>query len=213
MSTPEAPTDPSGRLVLVVARHGATAAAPPGVDADAFAAACLADTYEVAADLAGVGAGICGAAGAELLWPGDVRLPDVATLASLAHALSRLEPQVGSIREVVLLPADLPDLPGLVLAKVFRALLRHPMVVAPERDGAGCAALGLVLPLAEGLGGLPLDLDRRPRPAAQRVFVGAAPAWPRLRSPDATSRLDPGLEGWEQTRALLEGRPIGARGR
>ncbi|WP_284454825.1 hypothetical protein [Actinomadura madurae] len=35
------------------------------------------------------------------------------------------------------------------------------------------------------------------------------PAWHRLRTLDDLRLLDPGLEGWENTRALLEGHPLG----
>jgi hypothetical protein len=34
------------------------------------------------------------------------------------------------------------------------------------------------------------------------------PGWHRLRTPDDLRLLDPGLEGWENTRALLEGHPL-----
>jgi hypothetical protein len=39
-----------------------------------------------------------------------------------------------------------------------------------------------------------------------RRLVAITPDWHRLRRPEAVHRLDPGLEGWEQTRYLLTGR-------
>ena len=41
-------------------------------------------------------------------------------------------------------------------------------------------------------------------PAAE--LVQSTPDWHRLRGPAAVQRLDPALEGWEETRALLSTR-------
>jgi len=207
------PARRSRRLALVLAWHCATAATPPGVDSTAFADSCLADSYEVLADLVGVTSGIVGddASLEELLWPGALWLP---VAPGSRPPTSQLASQLtGRADQLVLIPADVPDLPGLVIAKVFKALQRAEVCVCPERGGTGCAALGLRLPWA---GWLPdLDLERNPlaqlrtlAPAGTRVAVG--PDWPRLRSVGAIARLDPGLEGWESTRALLSGVPLGS---
>jgi len=193
------------RLVLVLARYDAAGAAPPGVDPAAFAGACLADTYEVAADLVGARSGIVGPPPLdELLWPTSVRLDDTG-LADLLGACAELAD------EVVLVPADVPDLPGLVLAKQLKVLHRADVAVAPERGGPGCVALGFRLPMAAWLPLADLDLDLDPRstlraaaPAGARVET--TPDWHRLRGAAAVHRLDPALEGWEETRALLSGR-------
>jgi hypothetical protein len=203
-----APTQPR-RVALVLSRYGAGPAAPAGVDPAALASAALADSYEVLADLVGVGSGIAGPpAVAELLWPGGLRLPDV-EIAELAALL------VEDADELVVVAADAPDLPGLVLAKIFKVLHRSDAVVAPARGGGGCVALGLRLPLAPWLVGLSLRLDedlteslRAAAPA--RSLVAEAPDWHRLRTPSDLRRLDPGLEGWEETRALLAARQSGA---
>ncbi len=130
------------RAVLVLARHAATAAAPPGLDPAALARAVLADSYEVVADLVGVRSGIAGDADtADLLWPGALHVPD----APVAVLAATLAPEVD---ELVVVPGDAPDLPGLVLAKVFKVLHRSDVVLAPERGGTGCVALGVRLPLA-----------------------------------------------------------------
>lgn len=195
---------------MVQARHAARGAAPPGVDAAAFARACLADTYEVAAALIGVDAAIAGPADvAALLYPGDVRYPQGTMPALLATCSA-------SADEVVLVPADVPDLPGLVLAKLFRVLHRTDVAVAPERGGPGCVALGIRLPAASWLPLDALDLDVDPRSmlaaAAPRPdAVAVTPDWHRLRGPAAVHRLDPALEGWEETRALLSGTGPGGR--
>ncbi len=39
--------------------------------------------------------------------------------------------------------------------------------------------------------------------APDRSRVAVAPDWHRLRTPADLARLDPGLEGWEETRVLL----------
>ena len=192
------------RLVLVLARHDAGGAAPPGVAPAAFAPACLTDTYEVAADLVGAASGLVGPPELdELLWPGSVRLDD----RGLPDLLERCADLAD---EVVLVPADVPDLPGLVLAKQLKVLHRTDVAVAPERGGPGCVALGFRLPVAPWvpLDRLDLDVDPRPLLAAASPAPGlveTTPDWHRLRGPAAVHRLDPALEGWEETRALLSG--------
>jgi hypothetical protein len=196
------------RLAVVVARYGAAPGTPPGVDPEAFATACLADSYEVAADLTGVRAGIAGPREvADLLWPADDWWSGEISLPALAGQLSE------GADELVLLAADVPDLPGLVLAKIFKALRHADVVVAPERRGEGCVAVGLRLPMAGWIPVDALDLDRNPYPqllaaAPSRRLCALAPDWHRLRTPSAVHLLDPGLEGWEQTRALLSGSPL-----
>ncbi|WP_375425292.1 DUF2064 domain-containing protein [uncultured Friedmanniella sp.] len=204
------PAGPPRRVALVLARYGAGPAAPTGVSPAELARAALADSYEVLADLVGVRSGIAGpAAVTTLLWPGGLRRPDV-SVGELASGLA------GEADELVVVAADVPDLPALVLAKAFKVLHRSDAVVAPARTGGGCVALGLRLPLARWLAGMDLDLDadlvaRLTAAAPARGLVAAAPDWHRLRTPADLRRLDPGLEGWEETRALLEGTPGSSR--
>jgi hypothetical protein len=194
------------RAAVVLARYGASSAAPEGIDPASFAAASLLDCYEVVADLIGVKSGIAGPPSvADMLWPGALHLPTDITVGAMADQLG------GVADELVVLPADLPDLPGLVLAKLFKVLHRTDIAIAPERAGAGCAAIGVSLPLAEWIPDDAFDLDHNPYPrlstiAPRRSRWALAPTWHRLRTPADVSRLDPGLEGWEETRALLEGR-------
>ena len=193
---------PRRRLVLVLARYDAAGAAPPGVDAAAFARACLADTYEVAADLIDARSGLVGPPDLdELLWPDSLRFDED----GVAELLRRCA-EVAD--EVVLVPADVPDLPGLVLAKQLKVLHRADVAVAPERDGPGCVALGVRLPVADWVPLEHLDLDLDPRSilraaAPSAGLVETTPDWHRLRGPTAVHRLDPALEGWDETRALL----------
>ena len=196
------------RLVLVVARYDAAGAAPPGVDRSAFARACLADTYEVASDLVGARSGLVGGPELDdLLWRGSPRFDDVG-LDVLLDACAELAD------EVVLVPADVPDLPGLALAKQLKVLHRADVAVAPEHDGPGCVALGFRLPVAAWVPLAHLDLDLDPRSTLEQVapspgLVETTPEWHRLRGPAAVHLLDPSLEGWEETRALLSSRTRG----
>jgi hypothetical protein len=196
------------RAAVVLARYEASIAAPEGIDRASFAEACLLDCYEVVADLIGVKSGVAGPPSvADMLWPGALHLPADITMSALADRLSEVAD------ELVVLPADLPDLPGLVLAKLFKVLHRTDIAIAPERSGIGCAAIGVSLPLAAWIPDDAFDLDHNPYPrlsdiAPRRSRCVLTPAWHRLRTPADVSRLDPGLEGWEETRALLAGRAL-----
>ena len=191
------------RVAIVLARYGASQASPEGIDSSAFANACLLDSYEVVADLIGVASGIAGPDSvADMLWPGALHLPADITVPTLAAQLS------GTADELVVVPADLPDLPGLVLAKLFKVLHRTDIAIAPEQGGDGCAAIGASLPLANWIPEDAFDLDHNPferlsAAAPRKSRCTLAPAWHRLRTPNDLRRLDPGLEGWEETRALL----------
>jgi hypothetical protein len=198
-------TEPAARrrVAVVLARHDASAAAPEGIDSEAFAAACLLDSYEVLADLIEVRSGIAGPTSvADILWPGAMHLPPDITVPTLAGLLSE------EADELVVVPADVPDLPGLVLAKLFKVLHRSDIAIAPERIGTGCVAIGMSLPIADWIPEDAFDLDRNPFTrlsaiAPRRSRCTLTPSWHRLRTPVDVQRLDPGLEGWEETRALL----------
>ena len=198
------------RVAIVLARYDASRAAPKGLDPAAFASACLLDSYEVVADLFGVTSGIAGPLSVgEMLWPGALHLPADITVPAIARQLA------GEADELVVVPADMPDLPGLVLAKLFKVLHRTEIAVAPERGGDGCAAIGVSLPLATWIPDDAFELDHNPADllstaAPRRSCYARAPAWHRLRTPADVARLDPGLEGWEETRALLAGRSLAA---
>ena len=200
------------RLAVVLARHDAIGGTPPGIDPAQFATACLADTYEVVSGLTEVESGIAGrpATISDLLWPGDRSWSADITVPDLAVAVS------GDIDELVVVPADTPDLPALVLAKVFKALQRADIVIAPEHAGGGCVAIGLALPMAGWIPASALDLDgasisQLQAAAPRRNRWALAPEWHRVRTPISVHQLDPGLEGWEQTRALLSGAPLTIR--
>jgi hypothetical protein len=203
-------TEPAARrrVAVVLARYDASRAAPDGIDPAAFAGACLLDSYEVVADLIGVTSGIAGPRSVtEMLWPGALHLATDISVPAMARQLSE------AAEELVVLPADVPDLPGLVLAKLFKVLHRTDIAIAPEQAGNGCAAIGVSLPLADWIPEDPFDLDHNPFArlsaiAPRRSRCTLTPAWHRLRTPSDVTRLDPGLEGWEETRTLLAGRAL-----
>lgn len=206
----------TARFAAVLAVRPAGHEAPPGVDPDELWLAMLEDTYEVVADLAGVTAALVldppdQSAAEAVTWPGTpiVRAADPA---AAARALHELGADVAA-----LVAPDAPDLPGLLIGKLFRALSHAPAAVCPSTTG-GLVAVAVRLPLPDWLAAaLPAlgpaltapDALERLRSAAPRSgMVQQAPAWHRLRGPAELGLLDPGLEGWENTRALLAGRPL-----
>jgi hypothetical protein len=112
--------------------------------------------------------------------------------------------------QAVLLAGDAPDLPGMMIAKLLRPLTTRPMAVAAAHASphveSGLLGLAARLPAPWWLP--PVELDQLTpqslRKLAERpADVAPAPAWHRMRGPDDLARLDPGLEGWDATRALL----------
>jgi hypothetical protein len=188
--------------------------APPGIDPRAYADAMIEDVAETLYGLSGVDSAVACSPGRgddirALVWPdmpvAEVPGPD--TLAALRVVAD------GGYDEAVLVTADAPDLPQMVVAKLFQALARSPVVVAPA-DGGGAVALGVRLPAPGWLhsaGSQPAGLDSPSIVADLRAgapapgLVQVVPGWHRLRTAADVQRLDPGLEGWERTRMLLTG--------
>ena len=211
-------TSPDGaiRWVVVLADRAAAAAAPPGVDGREYALAMCEDVLELVADLSIVTAAVlCLDRGDDrwladvtaLTWPGTVvepastgstGSPGAAVLAALALADRH------GVDAAAVLAADAPDLPGLLLGKLFRALGGHEVAVSAA-DGGGLVALASRLPSPAWLTAAQASLDADSLlvkgSADGRVSVG--PSWHRLRAPLDVRRLDPGLEGWATTRSLL----------
>jgi hypothetical protein len=100
---------------------------------------------------------------------------------------------------------DAPDLPGLLIGKLFRALGSADLALCPSEDGTQ-VAIGLNIPPAGWLSstldfGISLAELDAVKPRRHAVAIG--PGWHRLRSAGDLARLDPGLEGWDATRAIL----------
>jgi hypothetical protein len=197
-------------VVLVVPAAGTWA--PPGREPDAWRLALAEDTYEVLAalDLVEVAVAVAGgddaavAEAAALTWPGT---PAYAVDAE-RPVLDAVE-KAGPAAAVVAVSHDVPDLPGLLIGKLFRALSSADIAVTPAEDGT-LAAIGVGLPVAPWVAELAPTFDtplaRLEQLKPRRHAVALGPGWHRLRSNADLARLDPGLEGWDATRALLRGR-------
>lgn len=204
-------SDPGRRCAVVLA--ACRAVPPPGIDADAYAQACLIDSYEVIAGMSGLTAGLVGESALleEIRWPQDLLI--AATEVSLRSVAERLAGAQRGFDELIMLPADVPDLPELIIAKVARALSRADVAIAPEIGGPGVAALGVRLPWPDWLD---RDLGLATDPYAElqeitprRNLAVHTPGWHRMRTPESVHRLDPRLEGWDTVRLLLSGRATG----
>ncbi|MBG0833384.1 hypothetical protein HS041_37425 [Planomonospora sp. ID67723] len=187
-------------------------AAPPGVDPGKFLAAVAEDSYELAAGLDFVTPVlVTGVPGMdEIVWPGTPVVeiaPELSGGALVAAAFSALSAAVPYGEQAVLLSGDAPDLPPLLIGKLFRALGRARIAVCPAAGG-GAVAIAAHLPYPGWAGAGFDDPDpvralRASAPGPRTVATG--PGWHRLRAPGDVGLLDPGLEGWESTRALLSG--------
>ena len=173
------------------------------------------DVYEVLAGLALLDAGVAVSADrdrADLIsvtWPGapvvELHDTDAAPNALVAtfDGLTAL-----GYEQAVVVAGDAPDLPGLLVGKLFRALGRAGVAVCPAQAG-GLVAVAAMLPLAPWVvaSGVHLDtpdaLTALRAAAPTRSAVGVGPGWHRVRTPADLAALDPGLEGWAATRALL----------
>ncbi len=180
---------------------------PPGTAPDAWRRALAEDVVDLLARLAEVTPAVAvvkvdRALADAVVWPG-MRVYELPALSSdeLFAAAYR-----DGYEQAALIAPDAPDIPGMVLGGLLRPLSSRPVSVAPGLTG-GLLGLASVLPVpawlpALGLDGTPAQV-RAAAPAPGQVAV--ATGWHRLTGPDALLRLDPGLEGWEATRALLGG--------
>jgi hypothetical protein len=202
--------------VLGAPYPAAASAAPPGTEPEEFRLALLEDTYEVIAGLELVRPALAvyppdQVVADSLVWPGTPVLaldPDADPLPQVFAAMRER-----GAREGLVVAPDAPDLPPLLIGKLFRALGRGDVAICPAAGG-GLVGFAVRLPapdwvLASGVGLDTLDAPARLRGAAPRQGrVRSGPGWHRLRERADLARLDPALEGWETTRALLTGYPL-----
>ncbi len=225
-------------MAAVLVTPAVRCAAPSGVAPEEFGLALVEDSCDLVAELELVAPAVAvshdaehelgGRAVAEFVWPGTALLrlapADDVGLGLVGQTLRSLA-ALGA-KQAVVLAADAPDLPVLLIGKLFRALggatRRGDVAVCPA-EGGGLVALAAWLPLADWVLGIvaaqhlrdrqvELDLpdatDRLRRLAPRRSALQVVPGWHRLRSPVDLGRLDPGLEGWTATRSVLRsGRP------
>jgi hypothetical protein len=215
------------RIVAVLITPAVCAAAPPGVDPVAFGRALVEDSCDLAAGLELVTPAVALSDSArqelggvrDLVWPGTAVFELPTGGGGLVGQTLRAVAARGA-DQVVVLAADAPDLPPLLIGKLFRALgaLRRADFAVCPAEGGGLVALAAWLPLADWFAAVISELDlpgssaeldvadfteRLRRGAPRRGIVQAVPGWHRLRSADDLRRLDPGLEGWQSTRGVL----------
>ncbi|MDR7280897.1 hypothetical protein [Catenuloplanes atrovinosus] len=183
--------------------------APPGVEIGRWRAALAEDVVDLLRGLAQVDAAIAvtgeDAGLAEAIsWPG---MP-VYRVGSLRAGEIFAEAAADGYQQAALVAGDAPNLPGLTVGKLLRPLTTRPLAVARADGGPGLVGVAAALPVPSWLPDFDLD-EGDPgalRRAAERPeHVGSAPEWRRLRTPDDLHALDPAVEGWDVTRALLGG--------
>jgi hypothetical protein len=138
-------------------------------------------------------------------WPGTplVVVADDASLGTLLGAV----PADGMVA-VAVTAADAPDLPGLLIGKLFRAVSGRVEVACCPAQAQRLVAVAARLPLPPWLLHCDVRLDdpdalARLHAAAPPRGLSVVPGWHRVRSVADTHRLDPGLEGWDATRLAL----------
>lgn len=179
-----------------------------GLDPGSLAAAMLEDVVDLLEGMQQVDAALVastdGAASARAAaWPG---MPIVVADGGAFAALSALADHGAGAAAIV--SADAPDLPPLLVGKLFSALTTMPAAVCPSDDGS-LVVLAAALPPPDWLADADLDapdaLARLHATAPSRgLHVGSG--WHRVRSEADARRLDEGLEGWEATRTWLASR-------
>jgi hypothetical protein len=192
---------------LVVLSMAAPAWIPPGVEPLRWRAALAEDTVDLLATLAEVTAAVAAVPDDQglaesILWPGMpvYRLPRLGIKDILAAAAT------DGYDQAAIIAPDAPDLPAMLIGKLLRPLSSRPLGVAPA-VGGGLLGLAAQLPAPQWLPDVDLaaEADAVVAAAPRAGLVAVTPGWHRLSGPDGLSRLDPSLEGWEVTRALLSG--------
>jgi glycosyltransferase A (GT-A) superfamily protein (DUF2064 family) len=184
----------------IVAVRVLSAAAP-----ESLAAAMLEDVVDLIAEMQQVEAALVATAQGEpsarvAAWPA---MPILRADGGVVAALTALE-QYGATAAAVV-ASDVPDLPPLLVGKLFSALTTTPVAVCPSSDGS-LVALAATLAPPEWLGDIDIDApdalaQLRTTAPARGLHVGSG--WHRVRSESDARELDQGLEGWEATRTWL----------
>jgi hypothetical protein len=182
---------------------------PPGVTLADWRAALAEDVVDLLARLAQAEAAVaCTPADRKLAeqiaWPG-MRVFEVpsATIRPVFEAAA-----AEGFDQAAIVAGDAPDVPGMILGKLLQPLDAKAIAVAPAGPDGGAFGVAARLPLADWVADVGLDeatAQQLRRGAPQPSEVTTTAPWRRLRGPAELSSLDVGLEGWENTRALLGG--------
>jgi hypothetical protein len=182
---------------------------PPGVERAAWRAALAEDVVDLLARLAQADAAIAATAedgklAEEIAWPG-MRIYEVPTATYLPVFAAAA---ADGFDQAAVIAADAADVPGMILGKLLRPLENKAVAVSPGGPGNGLLGVATSLPAPDWLQDHDLDsasaqLLRRTAPSPGDVT--STPEWRRLRGAAELASLDPALEGWENTRALLGG--------
>ncbi|MEU4817437.1 hypothetical protein AB0G03_17430 [Micromonospora aurantiaca] len=207
---------------VVVALLGPVTWTPPGIDPARWRTALAEDVVDLLATLNEVETAVAVTSrdrwlADAVVWPGTqvYEVPEPtpnAVFAALAGDRAARDGGAAGYDQVAVVAADAPDVPGLTLGKLLRPLTTRPVAVAPvEGSGTGLLGVAARLPVQAWLPALDLDTTapaevRRAAPSPGDVAVTAG--WHRMRGPADLAALDPAVEGWEATRALLSGRPV-----
>lgn len=196
-------------LALVVCLLTPVVWSPPGVPLDRWRAALAEDVVDLLAPLPLVRAAIAAtpadlALARSIAWPGMpvIEVPEATPRAALRAA----ETSGQAPERIVVLAADVPDLPAMLIGKLLRPLGgTRQITVAPATDG-GLIGVAALVPVPAWLSDVDIDSgtavharDGAPTPTA----VVSTPGWHRQRGPADLARLDPALDGWDTTRTLL----------
>jgi hypothetical protein len=196
---------PPGAERVVAVYAGRTAGLP-----DQLADAMLSDVIDLVTATPHVAPAVLAAAARReaataASWPGTrlVEVPDDAGIGALLAAAA--DPGVVAVAVVM---GDAPDLPGLLLGKLFRAVSGRPQVAVCPAEPDSVVAVAASLPLPRWLVESTVGFDQPDALAALQAaapprLVAVVPGWHRIRSLADTGRLDPGLEGWDATRLAL----------
>jgi hypothetical protein len=181
---------------------------PPGIDRQAWRAAMAEDVVDLLARLAQAEPAIAATPADRSLadaiaWP-EMRIYQVPapTVRPVFEAAAE-----DGFDQAAVIAADAPDVPGMVLGKLLRPLESKAVAVAAGGT-SGLLGVATSLPAPDWL--VDHDLDSASAMALRKTAphpgdVSSTPEWRRLRGPAELASLDPALEGWENTRALLGG--------
>jgi 2-phospho-L-lactate guanylyltransferase (CobY/MobA/RfbA family) len=194
-------TTSSIRVVAVLARRRPEL--PAGL-VDAM----LEDVVEVVTDTELVDAAVAVPAGYDVADMPGIDVVGVSADPTIAEVLQAVEtPRATQVAVVV---GDVPDLPVLLIGKMFSAMAgpRGAAVAACPAEGGGLVAVAAMVPLSGWLRRASLRFDDdnamdRLMAAAPLIELSVGPGWHRIRTEADLEHLDPGLEGWNATRTYL----------